>query len=95
MVNGNPCHTDQHREVLNPATTDILALSPLSPASELDKAAKAASKAFESWKRVPAIQRVQYLFKLKDILEANFEDLSRTITEEHGKTLDITSRRNK
>ena len=80
--------TDQHREVLNPATAEVLAFSPLSPASELDKAAGAATKAFESWKRIPAIQRVQYLFKLKDILERNFENLSRTITEEHGKTLD-------
>ncbi len=89
-INGEwiPAPIDQYREVLNPATTDVLALSPLSPVSELDKAARAATKAFESWKRVPATQRVQYLFKLKDILEASFEDLSRTITEEHGKTLD-------
>jgi malonate-semialdehyde dehydrogenase (acetylating)/methylmalonate-semialdehyde dehydrogenase len=41
----------------------------------------------ESWRRVPAGERVQYLFKLKDLLEDNFEELSRTVTVENGKTL--------
>ena len=43
---------------------------------------------FLEWRNVPVTKRIQYLFKLKDLLEANFEDLSRTITMEHGKTLE-------
>jgi malonate-semialdehyde dehydrogenase (acetylating)/methylmalonate-semialdehyde dehydrogenase len=53
-----------YRDVINPATAEVIAQSPLSPVSELDRAAKVATKAFESWKKVPAVQRVQYLFKL-------------------------------
>lgn len=34
------------------------------------------------------MERVQYLFKLKNLLEAKFEELSRTITMENGKTLE-------
>ena len=80
--------SNSYRDVINPATAEVIAQSPLSPVSELDRAAQAATRAFESWKKVPAVQRVQYLFKLKTLLEAEFENLSRTITEEHGKTLD-------
>lgn len=75
-------------EVHNPATGEVLALTPLSLAGEVDEAARAAAKAQESWRRVPAAQRIQYLFKLKDLMEHNFDDLARTITIENGKVLD-------
>ncbi len=80
--------SDKYRDVPNPATGEVIAQSPLSPASELDRAAQAAHTAFLSWRRVPALQRVQYLFKLKTLLEEHFEELSCIITQEHGKTLD-------
>jgi malonate-semialdehyde dehydrogenase (acetylating) / methylmalonate-semialdehyde dehydrogenase len=80
--------SDAYREVPNPATAEVIALSPLSPVSELDRAAQAAAKAYETWHKVPALQRVQYMFKLKALLEAHFEELACIITEEHGKTLD-------
>ena len=72
----------------NPATAEVLARVPLSPPEEVAQAAQAAAKAQAEWRRVPATQRVQYLFKLKDRMEENFEDLSRTITMENGKVLD-------
>jgi malonate-semialdehyde dehydrogenase (acetylating)/methylmalonate-semialdehyde dehydrogenase len=77
----------QTLEVLNPATAEVLATVPLSPASEVDAAAQAAAKAFESWRLVPPSDRIQYLFELKNLLEFNFEDISRLITQENGKTL--------
>ena len=78
----------QHLEVHNPATAEVLGLVPLSPASEVDQAAQAAAQAFAQWRRVPATQRIQYLFKLKDLLEEHFEELSRSVTIENGKVLD-------
>ncbi len=75
-------------DVLNPATAEILGRVPLSPAAEVDQAAHAAAAALPGWRRTPATERIQYLFKLKALLEEHFEDLSRTITEECGKTLD-------
>ena len=79
---------DACREVLNPATAEVLAYSPLSPAGDLDRAAQAADRAFQTWRKVPATQRVQYLFKLKAVLETHFDELATIITQEHGKTLD-------
>lgn len=75
-------------EVVNPATQELMALTPLSTKEELDSAAQAASKALLDWRRTPVVERVQYLFKLKNALDAHFEELSRTITMECGKTLD-------
>jgi malonate-semialdehyde dehydrogenase (acetylating)/methylmalonate-semialdehyde dehydrogenase len=73
--------------VLNPATGEELGRTPLSPAAEVDQAAQAAARAFPGWRRVPVGQRIQYLFKLKTLLEEHTEDLSRTITLEAGKTM--------
>jgi malonate-semialdehyde dehydrogenase (acetylating)/methylmalonate-semialdehyde dehydrogenase len=77
----------RYLDVLNPATTELLGKVPLSPAAEVNGAAQAAADAFEEWRRIPAPDRIQYLFKLKELLEENFEDLSRTITMECGKTI--------
>ena len=74
-------------EVQNPATAETLAVTPFSTAAEVDQAARAAAKAFESWRRTPATERIQYLFKLKMLMEEHFDDLSRSVTIENGKIL--------
>jgi malonate-semialdehyde dehydrogenase (acetylating)/methylmalonate-semialdehyde dehydrogenase len=73
--------------VVNPATAEELARVPLSPAAEVEEAAQAAARALPAWRRVPVTDRVQYLFKLKALLETEFESLARAITLECGKTL--------
>ena len=73
--------------VLNPATGEELGRTPLSPAAEVDAAVQAARRAFPGWRRVPVTERIQYLFKLKGLLEDQFEAIARTITLECGKTL--------
>lgn len=75
-------------DVVNPATAEKMAEVPLSPPEEVDRAAQAAAEAFKEWRRVPVVDRVQYLFRLKFLLEENLEDLARTITMECGKTLE-------
>ena len=75
-------------DVVNPATAEPLAQVPLSIAAELNQAAEAAQAAFQLWRRTPATQRIQYLFRLKALMEEQFEEIARTITLECGKTLD-------
>ncbi|MGW8317703.1 MAG: CoA-acylating methylmalonate-semialdehyde dehydrogenase [Candidatus Promineifilaceae bacterium] len=88
-INGQwrQAETDEYLDVLNPATAEVLGRVPLSKGSEVDRAAQAASEALISWRQMPAPDRIQYLFKLKELLEQDFEDLSRTITMECGKTI--------
>ncbi len=73
-------------KVLNPASAAVLAEVPLSLGTEVGVAVEAALKAFATWRRTPAGERIQPLFKLKTILEDNLESLARTITNECGKT---------
>jgi len=74
-------------EVENPATSEVLALAPLSQPADVHRAAEAAADAFDAWRQVPATERIQYLFKLKVELETNFEELALCITLENGKVL--------
>jgi malonate-semialdehyde dehydrogenase (acetylating)/methylmalonate-semialdehyde dehydrogenase len=80
--------TEKFRDVADPATAEILAKAPVSSAAELDEAVQCAQRAFLDWRKVPVTKRIQYLFSLKGLLEANFEDLAACITREHGKVLD-------
>lgn len=73
--------------VINPATGEEIARTPLSPAAEVDQAVSAAARAFQPWRRTPVTERVQPLFKLRALLESHFEEIARTITSECGKTL--------
>ena len=73
-------------KVHNPASAAVLAEVPLSPAAEVGQAVDAALKAFPAWRRTPAGDRIQPLFKLKTLLEQNLDQLARTITDECGKT---------
>jgi malonate-semialdehyde dehydrogenase (acetylating)/methylmalonate-semialdehyde dehydrogenase len=74
-------------DVINPATGEILARAPLSPAAEVDRAVQVAARVLATWRRTPAGDRIQPLFRLKALLERHFADLAQTITLECGKTL--------
>ncbi len=71
----------------NPATGDVLAAAPLSSTVEVEKAVQAAGAALPAWRRTPPGDRIQPLFKLKALLDAQFSDIARVITQECGKTL--------
>jgi malonate-semialdehyde dehydrogenase (acetylating)/methylmalonate-semialdehyde dehydrogenase len=73
-------------DVVNPATGETLARTPLSDAAEVTAAIEAASAAYPEWRRTPPEDRIQPLFKLKQLLEDHLDDFGRTITRENGKT---------
>ncbi len=77
----------QYLEVINPATAEVIAQTPLGGAEDVNAAVAAAATAFPEWRRTPPEERIQYLFKFKQLLEENFEGLARLITMENGKTL--------
>ncbi len=74
-------------EVLNPATGEVMAQSPAGSAADVAAAVEAASAAFPDWRAVPPAERIQYLFKLKALLEEHFDDIARITVTENGKTL--------
>jgi malonate-semialdehyde dehydrogenase (acetylating) / methylmalonate-semialdehyde dehydrogenase len=74
-------------EVHNPSEGTLLGLVPTGTRADVDNAVAGAVKACEGWRRTPPEDRIQYLFKLKQLLEDQFENLARVITIENGKTL--------
>lgn len=75
-----------HLVVANPATAETMAQVPLSAAGEVNSAAEAAVRAFPEWRRTPPGDRIQYLFKLKTLLEENIREMAKIVTNECGKT---------
>jgi malonate-semialdehyde dehydrogenase (acetylating)/methylmalonate-semialdehyde dehydrogenase len=78
----------QMLDVVNPATQKHLARVPMSTKEEVNAAIQAAQEAFPEWRRTTPLARVRCLFRLKELMEKNFEQLSRVQTMEHGKTID-------
>jgi malonate-semialdehyde dehydrogenase (acetylating)/methylmalonate-semialdehyde dehydrogenase len=74
-------------DVRNPATAETMVRVPLSSPDEVDEAARAAQSAFADWRRTPPTERIQYLFKLKALLEEHFNEIATLTTQECGKTL--------
>lgn len=64
-------------DIINPATQNTLGKVPMSTMGEVQAAIKAANAAFPEWRRTPPLSRVRYFFRLKELLEENFEMLSR------------------
>ncbi|MEO8354792.1 MAG: CoA-acylating methylmalonate-semialdehyde dehydrogenase [Chloroflexota bacterium] len=81
-------NVEKYFDVINPATGECIAKTPLCGKDVVDVAAKAASDAFPAWRRTPVQDRVQYLFKLRDLLRGNGDEIARLITNECGKTFE-------
>jgi malonate-semialdehyde dehydrogenase (acetylating)/methylmalonate-semialdehyde dehydrogenase len=77
----------EFQDVRNPATAETIVRVPLSSREDVDEAARAAQAAFPDWRSTPPLERVQYLFKFKRLLEEHFDEIARLTTQECGKTL--------
>jgi malonate-semialdehyde dehydrogenase (acetylating)/methylmalonate-semialdehyde dehydrogenase len=76
----------EYLDVVNPATSEVMTQVPAGNSNDLDLAANAASEASSLWRNTPAGERVQYLFKMKTILENNSNEIAEICTNESGKT---------
>jgi hypothetical protein len=83
-----PAQAKEYVDVHNPAVGSVIARTPLSTRADLDAAVQAAAKAFPAWRDTPVVQRARAMIRFTHLLEQHFEELARTVTTEHGKTLD-------
>jgi malonate-semialdehyde dehydrogenase (acetylating)/methylmalonate-semialdehyde dehydrogenase len=72
--------------VTNPTTGEVIAEVPMSTAAELDAAVVRAAEAQQGWGSTPLKDRVQVLFRMKVLMEAQVDRLAAVIMEENGKT---------
>ncbi|MDR8391070.1 CoA-acylating methylmalonate-semialdehyde dehydrogenase [Aliifodinibius sp. S!AR15-10] len=80
--------TTDFEEVYNPSSAQIIAYTPICGAKEVEEAVEAARTAFKHWSQMPPSKRSDILFRYRKLLKENFDDLSRLITRENGKTLE-------
>src|SRR5271157_3615278 len=78
--------TTEFLNVTNPASGELIARTPASTKADVDAVVQAAAAAFPAWRRTPPGERIQYLFKLKFLLEDHVDELAKLITVENGKT---------
>jgi betaine-aldehyde dehydrogenase len=82
--------SDKTQDLINPATGEVFAKSPVSNAADLDKAMKAASDAFEIWKESTPGERQKAINKIADAIEARSEELIQIESENTGKPIAVT-----
>jgi malonate-semialdehyde dehydrogenase (acetylating)/methylmalonate-semialdehyde dehydrogenase len=73
--------------VLDPATREVLGEVTAAGPAECARAVAGARDAFESWSRVPVVERARYMFRYADALERRKEDLAVSVSRENGKTI--------
>ena len=72
--------------VFNPATGEQVASLPLSTADEVNAAVAAAKDAASAWGATPPLKRTKFMFRFKELLDRNADEIARAISREHGKT---------
>jgi malonate-semialdehyde dehydrogenase (acetylating)/methylmalonate-semialdehyde dehydrogenase len=74
--------------VYNPSRGEVIAQAPESDARAVGRAVQAARLAFPAWAETPVVERARVMFRFAHLLEVRFDELTRMITREHGKTLE-------
>ena len=82
-----PSQSQEWRDVVNPATQEVVARVPFCTADEVDRAVASAKEAFKSWRKVPLARRQRIMLKLQALIREHTDEIAALITEEHGKTL--------
>src|SRR6478672_4556040 len=74
-------------DVVSPYTGTVIGRVPMSSAADVDRVVRAAAEAAPGWRGTPVKERCARLFKFRELLEANLDDLANTVAVESGKTV--------
>ena len=89
LINGQfvESRTNEWRDVVNPATQEVVSRVPFATADEINAAVAAAKEAFKTWKHTPLAARARIMLKLQALIRENMSRIAQTLTAEQGKTL--------
>ncbi len=89
LINGEfiESKSTQWRDIVNPATQEVLARVPFATAEEMDAAVASAKTAFKTWKKTPIGARARVFLKYQQLIRENMKELAAILTAEQGKTL--------
>ncbi len=75
------------KEVVDPATQEVLARVPMCGPDEVDRAVKSAARAFSTWRKTPIAARARIMLKLQELVRRDMKKIAAVLTREQGKTL--------
>ena len=89
LINGEfvESRSTQWRDVVNPATQEVLARVPFATAEEMNAAVASAKQAFKTWRKTPIGTRSRVFLKYQQLIRENIKELAALLTAEQGKTL--------
>ena len=87
FVNGKAYkgNSNKRSKVFNPATGEQESEVIIGTKDDLNKTVEIAKKAFEDWSLKPPLQRARVMFKFKELIEKNSDEIVKLIVSEHGK----------
>lgn len=89
FINGSyVADNERTQAVTNPATGEVTRQVALASRATVEDAIAAAEAAFPEWRRTPPAKRARVMFKFKQLLEENADEIVALLTSEHGKVLD-------
>ncbi|RQO72968.1 methylmalonate-semialdehyde dehydrogenase (CoA acylating) [Aquitalea sp. FJL05] len=89
LINGEfvESHSQQWRDIINPATQQVLARVPMATPDEVNAAVASAKAAFKSWRKTPIGARARIFLKYQQLIREHMQELAALLTAEQGKTL--------
>lgn len=78
----------RHGSVFNPATGEQTGTIDFASVDEVNRAVQVAHNAFAEWAATPPLRRARVMFRFRDLVEKNLDELAKAVTLEHGKTLE-------
>ena len=89
LINGKfvESKTKIWKDVVNPATQEVVARVPFATKEELDEAIMSAAEAFKTWKNSSIGVRARVMLKLQELIKRDMKKLAACLTAEQGKTL--------
>ncbi len=80
-----PSASGRSAPIWNPATGQQQASVDLASLEEVDALIASSKKAFLTWRQVPLSRRSEIMFKFRELLDANRNELAQILSLEHGK----------
>ncbi len=77
--------TAKYMDIYDPSTGEVIARTPCCTPEEVAYTINCAKEAYPKWRDTPVLKRIQVLYKFRELLEKNMEELVFTLCRENGK----------
>ena len=77
---------NHYLDAYDPSTGDIIAKVPTATPDEVNAAVASAKAAYPNWSATPIMQRVQILYRMRELIIENMDELTHLVALENGKT---------